>query len=127
MLRWRQSVRADRLRRLHLFHQVVVPLALDPEVRGGAKLDSLDEIMRDVGVDAGLTERIERRAGRSTADEPGLQAGFGRIGELAGFPNVVAVTSDEMRTGIAVGLGAGQSSDSLDFEYRLVTESGTLH
>jgi len=65
MLRRREDrsvrLRVDRLRRLHLFHQVVVPLAFDFEVRGGAEFDSLDEVVRKVGVDARLTEGIERR------------------------------------------------------------------
>ena len=47
---------------LHLGHQVVVPLALDLEVRGGAKLGRLDQVVRDVGVDAGLQELVHRRS-----------------------------------------------------------------
>src|SRR2546430_11696385 len=66
-----------------LFRSVVVPGALDLEVRGRAELDGLDEVVRHVGVDAGLAERVERRAHRAAADEPGLQPGLRRVGELA--------------------------------------------
>src|SRR5579863_9742772 len=50
--------RRDFRRRLHLGHQVVVPLAFDLEVGGGAELDGLDQVMGHVGVDAGLQERV---------------------------------------------------------------------
>ena len=67
MLRRREDgsvrLRVDRFRGLYLFHQVVVPFAVDLEVRSGAEFDRLDKIVREVGVDGGLTESIERRAG----------------------------------------------------------------
>src|SRR6516225_10501887 len=69
-------------RRLHLGHQVVVPLALDLEVGGGAEIGGLDQIMRDIGVDAGLQELVHRSSRRTAADEPGLEPGLRRIGEL---------------------------------------------
>src|SRR6266480_4921889 len=87
----------DRLRRLDLFHQVVVPGALDFEMRRGAELDRLDQIVRHVGVDAGLLEGVERGARRPAADEPGLEIGLRRIGELAGLPHVIAMAADQMR------------------------------
>src|SRR5437763_12771717 len=49
----------DRLRRPDLRHQIVVPFALDLEMRRGAELDGLDKVMRSIGVDAGLAERVE--------------------------------------------------------------------
>src|SRR3954469_17604014 len=97
------SVGRDFRRRLHLSHQVVVPLAFDHEVSGGAELDGLDQVMRDVGVDAGLQERVERGASGSAADEPGFKTCFGTIRELAGFPDVVAMATDQMRSAIAIG------------------------
>src|SRR5437899_4730563 len=51
--------------RLHLAHQIVVPLAFDLEVRGGAEVGGLDQIMRDIGVDAGLQELVHRRSRRA--------------------------------------------------------------
>src|SRR6185437_4256118 len=100
-----ELVRRNRTGRRDLLHQVLVPLAFHLDVRGGAELDRLDQIVVDVGVDAGLTERVERRARRAAADEPGLEILLRRIVELAGFPDVVAVAADQMRTGIAVRLG----------------------
>ena len=40
---------------------VAVPLPLDLEMGSRARVDCLDRIMRDVGVDAGLQERVKRR------------------------------------------------------------------
>src|SRR5262245_10836903 len=78
--------RRDRLGRLHLHHQVVVPVAFDLEMRGGAEFDRLDEVMRHVGVDAGLQELVQRGPRRSAADEPGLEVDLRAVGELAGLP-----------------------------------------
>ena len=69
---WPRDIRG----RLHLGHQVVVPLAFDLEVGGGAELDGLDQVVGDVGVDAGLQERVERGTGGAAADEPGLETGL---------------------------------------------------
>jgi hypothetical protein len=43
------------------------------EMGGCTEFDSLDEIMSEISIDAGLPEGIERRTSRSTADEPSLQ------------------------------------------------------
>src|SRR6478609_420393 len=94
----------DFRRRLHLGHQVVVPLAFDLEVGGGAELDGLDQVVRDVGVDTRLLEGVECRARGPAPDEPGLKTGFRAVGELPGFPDVVAVAADQMRAAVAVGL-----------------------
>src|SRR5450759_4307049 len=96
--------RRDFRRRFYLGHQVVVPLAFDLEVRGGAEYGGLDQVVRDIGVDAGLLERVERGSCRTATDEPGLQAGFRRVGELAGLPDVVAMAADQMRSAVAIGL-----------------------
>ena len=56
---------ADRLRGAHLLHQVVVPFAVDLEVGGAPEFDGLDQIVRDVGVDAGLPEGIESSSSRT--------------------------------------------------------------
>src|SRR6476660_9554559 len=53
--------RGNFRRRFHLGHQVIVPLSVDLEVGGTAELDGLDQIVRDIGVDAGLEESVERR------------------------------------------------------------------
>src|SRR5215813_2725933 len=92
-------------RRPHLGHQVVVPLAaVHLEVRGGAELDGLDQVMRDVGVDAGLQELVNRSSRRAAADEPGLQPRLRCVGELAALPDIVAMAAEQMRTAVAVGL-----------------------
>src|SRR5262245_39232229 len=61
--RWRSGrpfrLRRHRPGRLHLAHQVVVPRALDLEMRGGAELDGLDHVVIDVAIDAGLEEFVE--------------------------------------------------------------------
>ena len=70
-------------RRLDLRHQVVVPLALDLEVCGGAEFDRLDQVVVDIGVDAGLQERVERRP----ADPPRMnQVSRPVSGGLANLP-----------------------------------------
>src|SRR6185503_10105422 len=91
-------------RRLHLGHQIVVPLALDLEVRGGTEVCGLDQIVRDIGVDAGLHELIQRGSRRAATDEPGLESDLGCIAELAGLPDIVAMAADQMRTAVAIGL-----------------------
>jgi hypothetical protein len=48
-------------------------------VRSGAEFDRLDQIVVDVGVDAGLAERVERRARRATTDQPGLEILLRRV------------------------------------------------
>jgi hypothetical protein len=55
--------RRDWAGRSDLLHQVVVPLAFDLEVGGGAELDGLDQVVIDVSIDAGLAERVEGGAG----------------------------------------------------------------
>ena len=87
----------DRLGRFHLFHQVVIPIALDPEMGSGAKLESLNHFMVHVGDDARLEEFGERRACRPTSDEPRLAVDLGRIGKLAGLPDIVGVPSNEVQ------------------------------
>src|SRR4249920_352511 len=72
----------DRSGRLHLLHEVVVPFAFDLEVGGGAKFDGLDQIVIDVGVDAGLPERVKCSTRRTAADEPGLEILLRRVDEL---------------------------------------------
>src|SRR3954470_15537567 len=91
-------------RGLHLRHQIVVPLAFDLEVRGGAEVGGLDQIVRNIGVDAGLHELVQRSARRAAADEPGLEPRLRRVGELAGLPDIIALAADQMRTAVAVGL-----------------------
>ena len=95
---------ANRAGRADLLHQVVVPVAFDLEMRGSAKLDGLDQVMSDVGVDARLAERVERSTGRAAADEPGLKILFRPVGELARLPDIVAVATDQMRAAVAIGL-----------------------
>src|SRR5215831_14685505 len=74
--------------RFHLGHQIVVPLAFNLEVRGGAELGRLDQIVRDIGVDAGLQELVHRSPCRAASDEPGLEPGLGNVAELAGLPDI---------------------------------------
>src|SRR6266702_4451773 len=91
-------------RRLHLGHQVVIPLAFDLEVRGGAEVGGLDQVMRDIGVDAGLQKPVHRRSRRAAADEPGLEPGLRRVGEFSGLPDIDDMAADRMRTAVAIGL-----------------------
>ncbi|CDX56300.1 Copper-containing nitrite reductase (modular protein) [Mesorhizobium plurifarium] len=98
------GLRGNRLGSFDLHHQVVVPGSIDGEVRGGAELDSLDQVVIDVGIDAGLPEGVERRARRTAADEPGLHVLGRGVRELASFPDEVAVAADQVRTGVAIGL-----------------------
>src|SRR5579883_406018 len=90
-------------RRLHLGHQVVVPLALDLEVGGGTEIGGLDQVMRDIGVDARLQELVPRSPCRAATDEPGLEPGLRRVTELAGLPDIIAMAADQMRTAVAIG------------------------
>ena len=52
----------DRTRGRNLLHEIAVPLAFDLEVRGRSQLYRLDQVVVDVGVDAGLAECVQRRA-----------------------------------------------------------------
>src|SRR6185436_14696666 len=97
-------VKRDRAGRSDLLHEVLVPLALHLDVGAGAELDRLDQVVVDVGVDAGFAESVERGAGRAAANEPGLKVLLRRIVELAGLPDIVAMPANQMRPGIAVGL-----------------------
>src|SRR5262245_33703813 len=94
----------DGLRRLHLHHQVVAPVALDLEVGGGATLDGRDKAMVYVGIAAGLPEAVQACACRPAANEPGFQIGLRTIRKLAGLPPVVAMPADEVRTRVTIGL-----------------------
>src|SRR5579883_1884429 len=105
---------ADRPWRANLLHQVVVPLPPHLDMRGGAELDRFDQIVRDIGVEAWLAERVERRAGRAAADEPGLQILFRRIGELAALPDIIAMAADNMRTAVAIGLAVDEQDRLAD-------------
>src|SRR5215831_14551131 len=100
---WTSASRYLR-RRLHLGHQIVVPLAFHLEVGGGAEFDGFDQVMRDIGVDAGLQELVGRSSRRAAADEPGLQPRLRRIGEFSGLPDIVAMAADQMRAAVAIGL-----------------------
>ena len=75
-------VQRNRAGRRDLLHQVLVPLAFHLDMGGRAKFDGLDQVVVDVGVDAGFAESIERRAGRTAADEPGLEILLRRVVDL---------------------------------------------
>ena len=75
-------VRRDRAGRGDLLHEIIVPLAFHLDVGAGAEFDRLDQIVVDVGVDTGLAERIESRAGRAAANEPGFEILLRRVVEL---------------------------------------------
>src|SRR5690606_15123960 len=94
----------DRVRSLDLSHQVMIPLAFHHEVTCGAQLEGLDQVVVHVGVHARLLEGVERRTGRTARDEPRFHVAQGRVMELAMIPDPVAMTTDQVRTGIAVGL-----------------------
>ena len=87
-----------------LGHQVVAPGTLDPEMGGGSKLEGLDHVVIYVGVHTGLEKGVERRTRGTPANEPSLEIGLGRIGELAALPDIVAVPANKMRTRIPIGL-----------------------
>src|SRR5262245_18223466 len=99
-----QGLNPDRFGCLHLSHQVAAPIALHPEMGGGAKFEGFDHVVIDVGVDPGLKELVERRPGGATADEPGLEVGLRAIREFTSLPYVVTMTADQMRSRIAIGL-----------------------
>src|SRR5688572_27595457 len=50
----------DRAGRPYLLHQIVVPFAFHLDMGGGTEFDRLDQIVIDIGVDAGLAEGVER-------------------------------------------------------------------
>ncbi len=79
-------------------------MPLDMNVSGGAKCYRLDQVVIHVGVQTGLTKRVNCRAGRPAANEPSLQVGRRNIVKGAGFPDQVPVTADQMRAGVAIGL-----------------------
>ena len=58
-------VKRDRAGRGDLLHEVLVPLAFHLDVGAGAEFDRLDQVVVDVGVDAGLAESVESGAGRA--------------------------------------------------------------
>jgi len=79
-------------------------LAADLEVGGCAELGRLDEVVVDVRVDARLTELVERGGRRTARNEPRLEVHRRRVVELTELPDIVAVTADEVRAGVAVRL-----------------------
>ena len=79
-----------------MLHQIIVPGAGYFDVRGSAQIDGLDQIVIDVGIDAGLAEGINRRYGRATANEPGFLITQRRAVELAGFPDQITMTADKV-------------------------------
>src|SRR5205085_712851 len=67
-------------------HQVIVPVALDLEVRRSTLLEGFDEVVVHVCVDTRLVERVERCACRAARYEPGFLVEFRRVSELACGP-----------------------------------------
>src|SRR5262249_55630381 len=96
---------ADRPGRSYLSHQVVVPGTLDPKMGGGAELKGLDHVVVHVGVDAGLKKRVERRTGGTAADKPSLEISLRRIRKFTGLPDIIAVSTDQMRARVPIDLG----------------------
>src|SRR5574343_603660 len=81
----RQPSTLEGAGRHHLFHQVVVPLALHHEVGCCTQQSGLDEVVVHIGIDARLAEGVERGTRAAATDEPGLHVGEGRVAKLAGF------------------------------------------
>src|SRR5258708_32320963 len=92
-----ELVRRDRARRRYLFHQVLVPLALDLDMGGGAEFDRLDQIVVHIRINAGFAERVERGARRAAADEPGLEILLRRVVVLCRLPNTIAAYAAYVR------------------------------
>lgn len=65
----------DRMRRSHLFHEIIIPLAIDGNMRGAAKQDRFDEVVVDIGVNARLLKRVDDRNGLATKHRPGFPIG----------------------------------------------------
>src|SRR5262249_61712466 len=101
----RARLDGNRFGRPDLRHQVVAPGTLDSEMGGGSELEGLNHVVIHVGVHAGLEKGVERRTRGAAADEPGLEVDRGRIGELAGLPDIVAVSAEKVRARIPIGLG----------------------
>src|SRR6056297_1867142 len=97
-------------RRQHLFHQVVVPIALDHHMARRAKVHRLDQVVVHIGVDTRLQELIERRPGGTAANEPGFKVAFGRVVELARLPDQVAMPADQVGPRVAVGLAMDEEN-----------------
>src|SRR5450631_3761429 len=102
------------LRRAHLLHQIVVPLAFNLEMRQRAKFHRLNEHVIEININTRLTKSIESRSGASTPNEPGLEALFRRIVEFARLPHIIAMAADEMRPAIAVRLGVNNQHGFAD-------------
>src|SRR3984893_4101617 len=104
----------NRLWRTHLFHQIIVPLAFNLEMRHRAELHRFDEIVTEIGVNARLTKSIESGSRASTPNEPRLEVFFWWVVEFAGLPHIIAMATDEMRPAIAVRLGVNNQHGFAD-------------
>jgi hypothetical protein len=60
----------------------------------GAQIDGFDQVVVHVGVDAGLQEGVERRSCGTAGNVPGFEIDLGRVAELAGGPDTVAMPAD---------------------------------
>src|SRR5262245_1460940 len=74
--------RPDRFRRLHLTHEVIVPVTLDLEMGGGPQLDALCHVVVGVGIDARLKKFVERQGSGADTDEHSLSIAVWRIGRF---------------------------------------------
>ena len=70
----------------------------------GPKFERFYEVMIEIGVEPRLQKLVERRASRATTNKPCLEIALWWIVELSGFPNKVAMTTNEMRPRVSVGL-----------------------
>src|ERR1019366_1365092 len=107
-------IRDNRLWRTHLFHQIVVPLAVDLEMCQRAEFHRFDQHVIEVDVNARLTKSIESGSRASTPNEPRLEILFRRIMETARFPHIISMAADEMRPAIAVRLGVNNQHGFAD-------------
>jgi hypothetical protein len=84
--------------------QIFVPVAFDLEVGRGAEIDRFDQVVREIGMDAGLPKLCRAPRPPDPPRSARSQVPLRRVDELAGLPHVVAVAADEIRTGVPVRL-----------------------
>src|SRR5690606_4379768 len=100
-------LRGNRAWSLDLCHQPIIPLAIHDDVAGGTHF-RFDQVVVEVGINTRLAEGVECHPGRATPHEPGFEVLQRRVVELAGFPYPVPVATNQVRTGVTVGLRMDQ-------------------
>jgi len=89
---------------LDLFHEIVIPVSLDCYMGGCPKQHGFYQVMIEIDIEARLSKLIQHGYGRSAFNEPGFKICGRLVPEGAAPPHQVSMATNEMGTGVSIGL-----------------------